>query len=87
MPSLAHAGEGDTTAMQNLFPIIRRQRRALVLSEARKPDAEGLERTEATEMSKEVAVARANGGSATGNRSTENEKETDAHHSHEGESR
>ncbi len=49
MPSPADAGEGDTTAMQNLFPIIRRKRRPLVVTETRESKSDEPNRTEATE--------------------------------------
>jgi hypothetical protein len=64
--------------MNELLPIIRRKRRPLVMSEPHKPSNEELNRTDATDGTDE---ARESAGASE----DENEKESDADVSTEGE--
>ena len=60
--------------MQNLFPIIRRKRRPLVVSEPQKPSIEESERTETTDGTHELVAACEDAAPVV----TKQEKETDA---------
>ncbi len=64
--------------MNELLPIIRRKRRPLVMSQAHKPSEEELDRTDGTDATNEALE---NAGSTE----RENEKESDADVSTEGE--